>query len=289
MDKAKGPAAEAAPFTPLSQVRAQLGESPVWSIAYQAIWWVDIIGQKLFCTTLDGATREWSTPGLPGFVQIREAEVLVGLPTGIYCFDPVTELFEQRAACTMPGLRFNDACSDGLGRIWAGTMDIDNQNANGTLFLYDPAHQRLEPMADGFRTINGLAWDSARRRLYFSDSHPSSQTVWTSAVLPDGQLSERVVFARFDALDGRPDGAALDADGCYWIAGVGGGTLYRFSPDGALRSCFRVPVQSPTKPAIVGRHGNAMVLTSFDDGHIGGRLALWTTPPIAPLQERSAT
>ena len=31
-------------------------------------------------------------------------------------------------------------------------------------------------------------------------------------------------------LPGRPDGAAVDADGCYWICGNDAGLVHRFTP-----------------------------------------------------------
>ena len=271
-----------APFVPLTDARAQLGESPVWSHAHNAVWWVDIMGRRLLKTELTGATKEWPTPEIPGFVQCLGEEVLVGMQSGIFRFDPVTAQFEKRVTLLAPNQRFNDACTDAQGRIWAGTMDIDNQRANGTLYLFDPTYRTLLSKAEGFRTINGLAWDETGGRLFFSDSHPDVQTVWACKVAPNGQMSKREVFARFDDLDGRPDGAALDDEGFYWIAGVGGGALYRFAPDGTAVTQYRVPVLSPTKPAI--EPTGAMVLTSFADEGDGGRLCLWKEPPAIPIR-----
>lgn len=269
---------KAVPFVPLTETRAQLGESPVWSHAHNAIWWVDIIGRKLLCTELTGATQIWPTPEIPGFVQCLGEEVLVGMQSGIFRFDPTTAQFEKRVTLLAPNQRFNDACTDTQGRIWAGTMDIDNQQANGTLYLFDPTYRTLVSKFEGFRTINGLAWDLANGRLFLSDSHHDVQTVWTCKVDLNGRVSERTVFARFDDLDGRPDGAALDAEGRYWIAGVGGGALYRFAPNGASVTKYDVPVKSPTKPAFVDTSPEAMILTSFEDEMDGGRLGIWHNP-----------
>lgn len=274
-----------AKFVPLSGTRAQLGESPVWSSFYQAVWWVDITGRRLFQTKLTGETQEWATPEMPGFVQVIGDDVFVGMQTGIFRFDPVLAQFDRRVALLAPNQRFNDACTDTHGRIWAGTMDIDNQRANGTLYLFDPAHRSLLSKSEGFRTINGLAWDERQGRLFFSDSHPEVQTVWTWDVTESGRISGQALFARFHDLNGRPDGAALDREGNYWIAGVGGGAIYRFTPDGSAVTQYNVPVQSPTKPAIIDAPDHAMVLTSFDDGGTGGRLVIWPDAPVHPIQE----
>lgn len=254
------PICAAPAFEPLSQTRAALGESPVWSVAQGAWWWVDTEGRHLLCTAPDGATQTWPTPETPGFVQVSGARVLVGMETGIFDFDPGTARFRLRAPLETPGMRYNDACTDAAGRIWAGTMDLENLRENGALYLFDPATDRLLPRLDGFRTINGLAHDAGRGRIFFSDSHPSVQTVWTCDLDPAGNLGPRRVFARFDALAGRPDGAAFDSAHHYWIAGVGGATLYRFDPEGGIAARHRVPVAAPTKPAF--GPGGVLALTS---------------------------
>ena len=278
--------AKTAPFLPMSDVRAQLGESPVWSPVHNAVWWVDITGRQLLRTELTGKTKAWPTAEMAGFVQCIGEDVFVGMQSGIFRFDPTTSQFDKYVALLTPNMRFNDACTDTQGRIWAGTMDIENQRPNGTLYLFDPTYRTLQSKFGGFRTINGLAWDDTNERLFFSDSHPDVQTVWTCTVTSSGQVSDRAEFARFHDLNGRPDGAALDAEGNYWIAGVGGAALYRFTPNGGEVTQYNVPIHSPTKPAFINTPEHAMVLTSFADDQNGGRLAIWKTTPTHTTQER---
>lgn len=271
-----------AQFAPLSDVQAELGESPVWSPADKTIWWVDIVGCKVLRTSLAGETRHWDTPEMAGFVQYVAGEIFVGMQSGIFHFDPSSGRFEKRVELPLAGQRFNDACTDARGRIWAGSMDLENTRATGVLYLFDPKTGRLEAMLDGFRTINGLAWDEANGRLFLSDSHPDVQTVWTCEIGPDGHLKEREIFARFHDLEGRPDGAALDRAGHYWIAGVGGGVLYRFTPNGEAFTQVNVPVKSPTKPVLIDAPEPMLALTSFKDAQNGGKLCLWKHPPTGP-------
>ncbi len=259
--------ARTAHFVPLGEACASLGESPAWCPGARAIWWIDIDGRRLMRTDLTGATQIWDTPEIPGCVQPGpDGAPIVGMQTGMFRFDPATGAFAMIAPLRAEGVRFNDACTGANGRIWAGTMDLDNRRPVGTLYALDPGGG-LEEQATGFLTINGLAWDAARRRLFVSDSHETVQTLWTMA--PGG---DRAVFARFHDLPGRPDGAALDANGDYWIAGVGGAEIYRFSPDGALAERIAAPVSSPTKLLIVAA---GMALTSRIDDGDGGRLMLW--------------
>lgn len=268
-----------AAFEPLSDFRAKHGESPLWSDRDTSVWWVDVVGRKLLRTSQDGGTTAWPTPEIPGFVQqTADGRLFVGMQSGIFLFSPATGEFTRHVFLAQDGVRFNDACIDARGSIWAGTMDVDNLHDNGVLYHFDPSGTELVPVCDGLRTINGLAWDGERNRLYMSDSHPSVQTVWTLEIT-GGRLKfgKRNRFVTFHDLAGRPDGAAIDRAGNYWVAGVGGGELYRFAPDGQLTGIYRVPVASPTKIAFGPGENPVMVLTSFADGGNGGKLAFLKT------------
>ena len=261
-------------FAALSDLPARLGESPVYSPSEDAIWWVDIDGRKLIRTSLDGRTTAWSTPEIPGFVQIgRDTRPIVGMQSGIFAFDVEARSFAEIRPCPQAGTRFNDACVDAAGTLWAGTMDLANSDPVGVLYRVRGSRP-MEPVLDGFLTINGLAVDERCRHLYVSDSHPTGRAVWAFDISDDGLPRNRRVFTRFDGLAGRPDGAALDSDGGYWIAGIGGSELYRFAPDGRLTTRVAVPFRSPTKLAFAGTNGATVVVTSrADDTHDGRMVA----------------
>jgi sugar lactone lactonase YvrE len=71
-------------------------------------------------------------------------------------------------------------------------------------------------------------------------------------------------FADLTGLAGRPDGAAVDRDGHYWVAGIDGGCLYRFAPgSGAMVEQRMLPVRRPSKPAFFGARLERMAVTSF--------------------------
>jgi sugar lactone lactonase YvrE len=74
--------------------------------------------------------------------------------------------------------------------------------------------------------------------------------------------SNRRVFARFTADGDRPDGAAVDAEGCYWIAFYGGGKIVKIAPDGRTLAAYAVPVMCPTMCAFGGRDLATLYVTS---------------------------
>ncbi|MBO6719488.1 MAG: SMP-30/gluconolactonase/LRE family protein [Rhizobiaceae bacterium] len=257
-------------FEPLSGTVAELGESPVWSASENAVWWVDIAGKRLHRTSAeDGTTRSWPTPEQIGFVVLAARGPVVGMESGLFAFDPRGGAFERIYRLRDPGVRFNDATVDEAGRLWAGTMDIDNARPAGKLLRID-ADLSVTEILSGFQMPNGIAVDAARSRLYVSDSDARIQTVWTVEIdFRTGTIGKRREFKRFNDLAGRPDGAALDTEGNYWIAGVDGGEIYRFSPEGEHLSTTATPMKFPTKMAFAA---GRMFLTSKAGNGYGGRL-----------------
>ena len=86
-----------------------------------------------------------------------------------------------------------------------------------------------------------------------------------------GGIGERRLFARFDkraegqTLDnygGRPDGAAVDVEGCYWAAMFEGQRLVRLSPEGAVLQELRLPVRCPTMPTFGGSDLRTLYITT---------------------------
>ncbi len=257
-------------FEPLSGVQAELGESPVWSQSDKAVWWVDIPGKRVHRTdAATGETSSWAAPEQTGFVALTPSAVVVGMESGLFSLDTAAGRFDRIWRLDEDGVRFNDATTDSAGRLWAGTMDIDNKRAAGKLFRIDPDLTVTVVLKD-MRIPNGLAVDAGLGRLYLSDSHADVQTVWeTELDAASGGIGEWRVFKRFHDLAGRPDGAAVDADGNYWIAGVGGGELYAFTPAGDLAATIKTPMEGPTKVAF---GADMMFLTSKAGDGNGGRL-----------------
>lgn len=262
-------------FDVLSDTRAVLGESPAWCDRESCVWWVDIDGRALMRTRFPGGKTDlWPTPEIPGFVVMTESgPPAVGMESGIFLFDPRTAGFERTVPREIQGQRFNDATVDPDGVLWAGTMSIPEPAPVGVLYRIG-ADGAAEPELDGFITPNGLAVDSRRRRLYVSDSHPSVQTVWTCDLDPAGRPGGRTRFVSMDGMTGRPDGAALDLDGNYWIAGVGGGVIHVFSPDQDHLREIDTPFAAPTKIAFGGPDTAFAFLTSKGGRPPDGALAV---------------
>jgi sugar lactone lactonase YvrE len=264
--------------------RCGTGESPVWSVAEQALYWVDIPARRLHrWDAATGAARHWTAPemiaciardaGCPGADGSGGAWI-AGLESGIFRLSPRADgtldalplaTVEHAAA----GMRFNDGRCDRQGRFWAGTMLMDMAAARpvGAVYRLDGARPDAGPLRPALRDLivpNGLAFSPDGRTMYLSDSHPQAQAVWAFDYDPDtGTPSGRRLFVDMRGLPGRPDGAAVDADGCYWICGNDAGLVHRFTPDGRLDRSLAVPVKKPAMCAFGGPDLATLYVTSI--------------------------
>lgn len=267
------PSDVALPLEVMPASGTRLGESPFWDRG-ECLWWVDITGRKLIRTNIETRVTEvWPTPEIPGFVVLAGPEQpFVGMERGIYSFSPASGLFERIVPFDGAGERFNDATIDEAGRLWASTLSIDNTSGRAAIHRVT-ADFHLATVANGFTTPNGLAADPVSGRIFFSDSHPSVQTIWTAPCdFTSGTLGDRAVFASMHHLRGRPDGAALAKDaGFYWIAGVDGGALYGFAMDGTLAQTIALPFPAPTKLALLS---GRIAVTAKAEGGYGGELVI---------------
>ncbi|CAM5201125.1 Uronate dehydrogenase OS=Castellaniella defragrans OX=75697 GN=HNR28_001543 PE=3 SV=1 [Castellaniella defragrans] len=253
-------------------LRCQTGESPVWHGLEQALYWVDIPAGQLHRWQLEGQRHQgWQFQQQLACIASWPSEGWLGaMEDGIYCLDlagqgsavarKVVGVAHARA-----GMRFNDGRCDRQGRFWVGSMVMETAEAAGAMYRLQGRGRdaRLDRMLEGFLTPNGLAFSPDGRTMYLSDSHPRRQCVWAFDYDPDeGVPSRRRVF--IESLPaGRPDGAAVDADGCYWIAGNDAGLVHRYTPDGRLDRSLPVPVAKPSMCAFGGPGLDTLFVTTI--------------------------
>ncbi|RYF35555.1 MAG: SMP-30/gluconolactonase/LRE family protein [Comamonadaceae bacterium] len=253
--------------------RNATGESPVWRGDEEALYWVDIPARALHRWSADGEAKWVSTEMLACIAPRADAPGawIAGMESGVFSVRPQangTLAAEPLAAVdhAMPGMRFNDGRCDRQGRFIAGTM-LMNMAAGARVagvYSYQNDGTSLRKLQDDLIVPNGIAFSPDGRTMYLSDSHPSAQTVWSFDYDTDtGTPSNRRVFVDMNALPGRPDGAAIDADGCYWICGNDAGLVHRFTPDGRLDRSLAVPVKKPAMCAFGGPKLDTLFVTSI--------------------------
>jgi sugar lactone lactonase YvrE len=175
--------------------------------------------------------------------------------------------------------RFNDGKADPLGRMWAGTMYEPRDASRGELFCIDcrPGNgQGGKPLvmlkAHNNVIANGLAWSPDRATLYWANTTRHEVYAWDWDADANVMRRHRVfhAFAGKPAgwqtgqpgYGGRPDGAAVDAEGFYWVAMFEGQRLVRLSPTGDVAAEFPLPVRCPTMPCFGGDDLRTLYVTS---------------------------
>lgn len=287
--------------------RCATGESPLWSAAEQALYWVDIPAGLLYRgDARSGELQQWRAPEMLACIAARDdgAGWIAGLESGLFALTRPqgvargtdTPLAAERLAMVahaQAGMRFNDGRCDRQGRFWAGTMvmDMAANQAAGALYRYD-AHGGLLRVLQGLLVPNGLAFSPDGRTMYLSDSHPAAQVIWAFDYDTDtGTPLNQRVLVDMKPLPGRPDGAAVDIDGCYWICGNDAGVVHRFTPEGRLDRSLALPVKKPAMCAFGGADLSTLYVTSIrpsgidlaDQPHAGAVFAL--RPGISGMPE----
>ena len=257
----------------LTEPTDAVGESPVWRADEEALYWVDIPARRVNrLHPASGKRDSWVAPEMVACIAFdRAGDLVAGLQTGIFGLrleesGHITTTALAQPTLPAKAMRFNDGRCDRQGRFWAGTMhtDMPAGHAMGALYRYDPACGLAGPMESGLKVQNGLAWSPDGRRMYLSDSHPGVRCIWMYDFdADDGVPRNRRVFVDMTHHAGRPDGAAVDADGCYWICANDAGEVVRYTPEGRLDRSLRVPVRKPTMCAFGGDGYETLFVTSI--------------------------
>ena len=276
--------------------RAQLGECPRWDERERVLYWVDILEPALHrFDPATGIDKAFALPENIGcFSLAEEGGFIAGLRSGVWLLDEAARPVRQLAVNPedVRTSRFNDGRCDASGRLFAGT--IDEPKAGGNAHLYRFADGELQALSAGLLTSNGLAFSPDNRWLYHSDT--PNFTIYRRAYdLATGACGDAEVWARIQPTAddrGRPDGAAIDAEGYYWSAFYEGGRVVRFAPDGSVDAVYPVPVRCPTMCAFGGDDLRTLYITSSRAGRsadelereplAGGLFAMRTDVPGLP-------
>ena len=256
-------------FGIFSNHKDQVGESPVWDAEGLCLWWVDIEAQCIRKKSLEGQLQSWHLPEKVGCIALTaNRQVVAAMETSIALLNLESDgRYKQQTLATMAhpklGMRFNDGRCDPSGRMWIGTMDMGKAENAGGLYCLDE-RGLTGPYVEGLYTPNGLAFSPDGGTMYFSDSHPMAQKIWRCQIeLASGNLSNQSLFVDMTYLPGRPDGAAMDAQGHYWICGNDAGLVHCFDTAGRCIESLPVPFPKPAMCAFGGVDLQTMFVTSI--------------------------
>lgn len=249
----------------VQRIEATCGESPMWSVREQALYWTDNLGGAIHrLEPENGDERTFLLGRNVMAIAVRERGGLVlALAKELAFYEPGGELEPIEAVeQDKPQNRFNDGKVDPQGRLWAGTMDdVDWDAPSGSLYRLDPtlAVRRLQGEV---ACANGLGWSPDGRTFYFGESF--RYTVFAYDFEPDtGAVAGRRAFATVDRSSGAfPDGLTVDAEGGVWSVHNGAGRVVRYAPDGEVTHEVETPVSQPTSCIFGGRDLDVLYITT---------------------------
>jgi sugar lactone lactonase YvrE len=233
----------------------QLGECPVWDDRAGVLYRVDALAGAVLALDLGTGAEHRVDLGLHlGSVVLREDGdgLLVAAEDGFRALDVPTGDSRLLAAVAAddPGVLMNDGACDPAGRFVAGTMTREAESGRGALYRFDPPDAAV-PVLTGVGVSNGLAWDAAGTTLFHIDTllRRVDQLAYD---VRTGTVGGRRSAFDLSGYPGLPDGMAIDAEGCLWVAFWRGGAVRRFTADGGLLEEIAVPVQRTTSCCLGG-------------------------------------
>jgi L-arabinonolactonase len=251
--------------------RCIIGEGPVWDVAEQALYFIDILGKKVLrFDPSSGETLQWDVPDVIGSMALRaDGGAVVALANGVHTLD-----FESGACAKLATssdlnemVQLADGKVDRRGRFIVGSSDRAMEQARGKLYVLG-ADRALREIDDDIFLSNGPCWSPDDKILYHSDSIRNTVFAYDYDI-DTGIAANRRVWASTEELGGIPDGATIDSDGCMWMAICEGQKVVQFRPDGALERVIDMPVKCPASVMFGGAVLDQLYVTSLSPAFLG--------------------
>ena len=247
-------------------VRAELGEGPVWDAASGTLYRVDLFAGVVH--------RYQPASGLTGSVEVGEiigcvvprqsGGLLAATASGIYHLDPATGAKTRVSAieADRPETHFNDGKVDPAGRFWFGSIAVDRtSDVLGDLYSLEPDLTVTHRLA-GVDNTNGMDWSPDGRTMYYIDSLTRQVTAYDYDAA-SGAIANPRPLVTLPEGTGVPDGMTVSVDGTLWVAHWGGARVTRWHPaTGALLQTIAVPANLTTSCAFAGPALDELYITT---------------------------
>lgn len=257
------------------------GECPVWHAVESALYWVDIPGFMVHrLHPASGKYSSWKMPTEPSAIAVDvDNNLVVATRAGFVYLNTSSGEMEDIAPAPYDTkvMRFNDGRVDPAGRFWVGTLYEPRDQAKAEMHVLEAGKLR-EAWRGGMTNSNGLAWTPDGKTMFHADTTTHRVDVYDYDVA-SGTAANRRNLVTFEinktsgTYGGRPDGAAMDSEGNYWVAMYEGGRILKLSPTGELLQQIELPLRCPTAVAFGGPDLRTLYVTSASEGRSKEELA----------------
>lgn len=247
-----------------------VGESPVWCVSEQKLYWVDIVGGLLHRYDPAGHLNQTWHFG-PDYVTsvspCNDGQVLLTLRKDIAFFDLTTTRLTRviNPEEALKQNRFNDGKCDRKGRLWAGTMGAKAWDKPvGHLYCFTQGNNMKNEVSKVICS-NGTGWSPDNKTMYYTESFRYAVFAYDYE-FDTGTISNRRKFIEvMPDKGGFPDGLTVDSEGFVWSCQPGFGRIVRYDPDGVIDRIYDLPVSRGTSCMFAGDQLDQLYITSAQE------------------------
>ncbi len=252
-----------------------IGEGPIYDADSRVLYWIDLIGNKIFSyDLLNARLTSLDLDQNIGCIALRQnGGMVAAMQNGFYFIDFKTGKLEQIAnpEAEKTNNRFNDGKCDCMGRLWAGTMskDLDTgygyYKPEGSLYcLYPDLH--VERKIKEVTLSNGIGWSPDNQTAYYIDT-PTMTVAAFDFDSESGEIKNKRTAIKIPGNMGIPDGMCVDLEGMIWVALWGGFAVTRWDPKtGGLLEKIKVPAPNVSSCTFGGENFDELFITTASIG-----------------------
>ncbi|UXP30938.1 SMP-30/gluconolactonase/LRE family protein [Reichenbachiella agarivorans] len=242
----------------------ELGEGAIWNHMTNELWSIDIEGKKFF--RLNVSTKKRAVHQLEQrigtIVPATDGRAVLALQDGIYYYDLDSSKLDLIVSpeAEISNMRFNDGKCDPSGRLWVGSMHLDQIDDAAALYKIDSSGNSIQ-MLDSVTISNGIAWSADKKTMFYIDTPDGKVRVFDYDDATGTISNERYMmdFSEY----GYPDGSTIDAEDNLWVCLWNGGKVLRIdTKTGTISGQIHVPAHNITSCAFGGKNLDSLFITS---------------------------
>lgn len=263
-----------------------LGEGPHWDDLTQNLYFIDIYGGTVnrYCFTENKTySANIENEDVIGFIvpvegNNNEFVVGIGRRIGVIHWDGKSKtskvvriVGEVEKDPKFKTNRFNDGKCDRFGRIYAGTMRLEEcgdifDAQMGSFYKYAKDTNNFEKLRENISVSNGLCWNDQLNKFYYIDSCTLDVKEFdydpkTGRISNERQVIDFRVNGQKPSFV--PDGMTIDSHGMLYVATWGGSKILKVHPKtGKVELEIKFPVERITSAAFGGPKLDILFVTS---------------------------
>ena len=260
-------------------IKANLGEGPLWVTHSKELLWVDIKGGHVYAinaiTRVNNVIYKGNKPSC--IVQVSNHEFLIADGHKIVLLNLITKNYNEFASLKFNNLniRFNDGKADPNSNLWIGTMDKNALHNQGSLYLINHK-KKISEKLNNITISNGMTWSLDAKTMYYIDTFEAKVYAFDFNEKSE-ILNQRVIIDVPKEL-GMPDGMTIDNNGNLWIAMWGGFSVICWNPSsGKIIDKIEVEVPNVTCCVFGGENMDTLFITTARDGLSSAELEKYPT------------